>query len=256
MPGPDDRKHYDYKYYRSGCTDPTWDSPICPKLCLGPDDNIDSGQGIESCSDGPNHYCCADSQHEDCCSNSTSIFTLGLADIVTTIPYISSLASATATPTTSLVTGGPQNNSSHDGGGVSKAVCIGVGVGVGVGGVLAILLGVFLFLRYRRRRAAASQSSRSRAVEMGQGGTGRGTGDGAGHGSVKDTGLFTMQEGDEARAHVPSDPQELEHSQRFELGVLPDHDELTLESRGEGERNKYPGRYFKEEGVHRHEVAG
>ena len=34
-PGPNDRKTYDYKFYRSSCTDPTWKSSACPNFCLG-----------------------------------------------------------------------------------------------------------------------------------------------------------------------------------------------------------------------------
>jgi len=34
-PGPNDRKTYDYKFYRSSCTDSTWKSSACPNFCLG-----------------------------------------------------------------------------------------------------------------------------------------------------------------------------------------------------------------------------
>ncbi|KAF2495400.1 hypothetical protein BU16DRAFT_389474 [Lophium mytilinum] len=222
LPGPTVRKDYDWKYYRSGCTDPTWDSPTCPDICLGPKDSIDSGQGVQSCSGGPNRYCCAHSRHTDCCSNSTNIFTLGLANI---------------------------------------SVSIGVGVGVGVGGALILVLSVLFFLRHRRRKMGAKRSPEfgSHGFEMGQDGAGDGGG-----AVVKDAQFFAMREGegdgDEIRAHLPSGPLELESSPRFELGVLPDHDERALQGEGtegaDGERNRYPGRYFKEDGLHRHEVPG
>lgn len=34
-PGPEDRKSYQYDLYRSACTDPTWNSTACPRLCFG-----------------------------------------------------------------------------------------------------------------------------------------------------------------------------------------------------------------------------
>ena len=34
-PGPNDRRTYDYKFYRSSCTDSTWKSSACPNFCLG-----------------------------------------------------------------------------------------------------------------------------------------------------------------------------------------------------------------------------
>jgi hypothetical protein len=33
--GPDTRQTHAYKFYRSGCTDPTFTSPSCPKICTG-----------------------------------------------------------------------------------------------------------------------------------------------------------------------------------------------------------------------------
>ncbi|KAF2802132.1 uncharacterized protein BDZ99DRAFT_483148 [Mytilinidion resinicola] len=253
LPGPEDTKSYDWKYYRSGCTDPIWASPTCPNFCLGPNDSIDSGQGIQSCSGGPNRYCCAHSRRMDCCSNSTNIFTLGLANIVTTIPYISKAASTTAPPSITLVPG-PSSGS----GGVSKSVSTGVGVGVGVGGALAIILGVLLFLRHRQRKMGAKRSPEfgSHRFETRQDGAGNDSGT-----VVKDAEFLAMRDGggEEIRAYLPSSPLELESSPRFELGVLPDHDERApLGKKGDEaeERNKYPGKYFKEEGLHRHEVPG
>ena len=34
-PGPNNRKTYHYKFYRSSCTDSTWKSSACPNFCLG-----------------------------------------------------------------------------------------------------------------------------------------------------------------------------------------------------------------------------
>ncbi|KAK8224035.1 hypothetical protein BKA81DRAFT_206574 [Phyllosticta paracitricarpa] len=33
-PGPDLRRTYQYKIYRSACTDSTWNSSSCPRVCI------------------------------------------------------------------------------------------------------------------------------------------------------------------------------------------------------------------------------
>jgi hypothetical protein len=96
---------------------------------------LDSGQGLQNC--GNDQYCCA--ENYDCCTNSTNIFSLGIGDIITTIPAMSA-------PTES------SQPSSHSG--PSKSVAIGAGVGAGVGGLLVICVAVLLFLRRRRQKSS------------------------------------------------------------------------------------------------------
>lgn len=139
QPGPDTRRSYQYTVYRSSCTDRTWNSTDCPQVCLGSSDTLDAGQGLATCGTGGS-YCCG--RGYDCCSNATNIFTYGTAEVVTTIPYLSSsTASATASATTAA-------SSSSSG----NAVAIGVGVGVGVGGFAILLATIIAFLIFRRRR--------------------------------------------------------------------------------------------------------
>ncbi|EKG12255.1 hypothetical protein MPH_10560 [Macrophomina phaseolina MS6] len=148
QPGPDTRRTYHYTVYRSSCTDRTWNSTDCPRICLGSDDNLDSGQGLATCGTGGS-YCCG--RGYDCCSNATDIFNYGTAEVVTTIPVESSTIS-TASSTISSVTSASPPSKSSSSSSSSSATAIGVGVGVGVGGFAVLLASILLFLLFRRRR--------------------------------------------------------------------------------------------------------
>ncbi|KAF1986958.1 hypothetical protein K402DRAFT_393111 [Aulographum hederae CBS 113979] len=150
--GPDLRKTYRYEYYRSSCTDATWNSTDCPAFCHGADDNLDAGQGLASCPGVPGDFCCGRSS--DCCLNSTNVFNLGTANIVRTIAYDddddststatpSAISTGSPAPTNSAVDSSPEKS--------SNSVAIGVGVGVGVGCAI-IILGVLLLCLRRRRK--------------------------------------------------------------------------------------------------------
>ncbi|KAI1120524.1 hypothetical protein F5Y10DRAFT_272971 [Nemania abortiva] len=81
-------------YTRSGCTDPTWEDPVCLSQCQ--EFNPGGGTGIRPC-DGitkSNRYCCDDGRSGpgsfECCNNESDIFTVGNASatpgIIATIP--------------------------------------------------------------------------------------------------------------------------------------------------------------------------
>ncbi|KAF2083940.1 hypothetical protein K490DRAFT_69272 [Saccharata proteae CBS 121410] len=146
-PGPEDRRTYQYKIYRSGCTDRSWNSSSCPSVCLGTDDNLEAGQGIATC--GESSFCCG--RDYDCCGNSSNIFTYGNLDIATTIPY--NKASSTSTPsppsTSTSASASVPTSSQSSPSASNNSVAIGVGVGVGIGG--AILLSATLILLHRLR---------------------------------------------------------------------------------------------------------
>lgn len=148
QPGPDTRRTYQYTIYRSSCTDRTWNSTDCPKVCLGPDDNLDSGQGLATCGTGGS-YCCG--RGYDCCSNGTDIFNYGTAEIVTTIPYSSSSSTSAPASSSASTTSSASSSSSSSS---SNAIAIGVGVGVGVGGFAFLLASIIAFLLFRRRKKA------------------------------------------------------------------------------------------------------
>ncbi|OCL01450.1 hypothetical protein AOQ84DRAFT_6704 [Glonium stellatum] len=222
-PGPNDRKTYDYKFYRSSCTDATWKSSACPNFCLGPLDDIDSGQGLESCSGSPDQYCCG--RGYDCCRNSTNVFTLGVADIITTIPY-SSISTTTAIAATMTSNPGPATHNHSNG------VAIGVGVGVGTGGIAAILLAVFIFLKRRRSKKPAPRLRISGPLELEGGRI---------HESPAE--LETLKSS-EKHAYIPSMPLEMEHVPIYEMAALPNEaggmkqDEHSYSRRVSGEQSR------------------
>ncbi|KAF2115078.1 hypothetical protein BDV96DRAFT_600213 [Lophiotrema nucula] len=252
-PGKDDKKTYRYKYYRSGCTDPTWNSTDCPQYCLDvlttneASDSLDAGEGIQSC--GSNSYCC--NKNYDCCSNSTNVFTLGTANIVRTIPYFSSTSTSSSSPSSSASIPPAPSHSGNK----SNGVAIGVGVGVGIGGLAVAILAVFMLLRRRKNRQKFSQH-RTAAQELDP--------DQAAlqpHDSKDRYDLAPQDEGPgvpemhaEPKAQIPHEPQELAPQDRFEMATLSGGEKG--QKRGERREGDHQGRFFKEEGVYRHEVAG
>ncbi|KAJ8113885.1 hypothetical protein OPT61_g4091 [Boeremia exigua] len=142
QPGPDSQRTYAYNFYRSGCTDATFNSTSCPRFCIGSGYHNDRGHGVKSC--GNDTYCCGASG--DCCSDSANIFALESAETVTTISassaYITSAANDTSA--SSLAPGVDHH-----------ALAIGLGVGIGVGGFLLIALAVLYVLK---RRAKSKRS--------------------------------------------------------------------------------------------------
>ncbi|KAF1941477.1 hypothetical protein EJ02DRAFT_512401 [Clathrospora elynae] len=219
--GPDTRRTYAYKYYRSGCTDPYWKSPSCSQVCTKSEYNLQGGQGVQSC--GNNEYCCA--TNYDCCTNSTSIFTLDVAKIVTTIPAMgdsrtsSTVApnSSPTVPTTSTTT----NDLSSDRPGIN-AVVIGVGIGVGVGGFFILLLAFAFFLYHRRKGKIASGAARfeeTPELEVPKPSTPAQFDASEGKLHCNMSGKGSRQElSGEPKARIPKEPQELEHEPIFEIG--------------------------------------
>lgn len=182
--------------------------------------NLRGGQGVQSC--GNNAYCCA--VNYDCCTNSSSIFTLGVAKIVTTISAMGdsktdsnaapdSTSAARATSTTAI-----KPNSERA---ASHAVVMGVGIGVGVGGLFVLLLAFTLIFCYKRRRRSISDTtgfedtpeleavtpSKLPVPEVSQGKLDF---------ALRATGPVQEMSGEPA-ALIPKEPQELEHQPIFEL---------------------------------------
>ncbi|KAI4222344.1 MAG: hypothetical protein LQ349_007648 [Xanthoria aureola] len=158
--------------WRESCTDRTWSSPKCIKLCAGasPDTNNSPGTGrqmdndeqVTPCSDGS--YCCGDlSLGSSCCNQGRGVFlkdgTTQAARPTSTPASSPSSQSPSASPTTTgfltgtttkaassttLVTSPPR--SSINGGAIA-----GIVVGA-LAGILLLLVAVW-FLCFRRRKA-------------------------------------------------------------------------------------------------------
>ncbi|UPX12324.1 uncharacterized protein EKO05_0002878 [Ascochyta rabiei] len=148
--GPDTRRTYGYEFYRSGCTDASFNSSSCPQICTGSGYSNDRGQGVKKC--GDNSYCCGGSG--DCCSNSANIFTLDAADVIATISPsydFSTVSSTTTAPTSANATPSSEPmlvNNHH------RSLAIGLGVGIGVGGFLLIALAVLYILKRKAKTKA------------------------------------------------------------------------------------------------------
>ncbi|KAF2999279.1 hypothetical protein E8E13_003926 [Curvularia kusanoi] len=132
------KKDYDYGFYRSACTDSTFNSTACPRFCLDPAYGL-KGVGVKGC--GNNQYCCGVSG--DCCTDAAKLFKLAEAEVVTTISPSSSFITDTANIT---------SKDSQSSGKSHRALAIGLGVGIGIGGFLLLVLGI-LFMLKRRARA-------------------------------------------------------------------------------------------------------
>lgn len=148
QPGPDSKRTYSYNFYRSGCTDATFNSTSCPRFCVGSGHHNDRGQGVKSC--GNNTYCCGASG--DCCSDATNVFTLGAAEVVATISassaYITDSANGTSTG---------DLRSGND----NRTLAIGLGVGIGVGGFLIVVLAVLFVLKRRAKTKGNAEYEKS-----------------------------------------------------------------------------------------------
>ncbi|KAJ4988661.1 hypothetical protein SVAN01_05794 [Stagonosporopsis vannaccii] len=151
QPGPDSKRTYAYNYYRSGCTDATFNSTSCPHICTGSGYHNDRGHGVKSC--GNNTYCCGTSG--DCCSNAASIFALEAAEVVTTISASSAYITNPANdPSAIMSTSGDDQH----------ALAIGLGVGIGVGGSLLVVLAVLYMLKRRAKTKRSAEYEKQEEV--------------------------------------------------------------------------------------------
>ena len=115
--------------------------------------NSGGGVGVQPC--GNTIYCCYGFNGCDC-TNSTQVITLGVAEIVTQLPFSSVSSSTTATTTSRApvkTSSAPQITTviaSPDNG--SSGLKIGLGVGLGLGLPLSLaVVGVFILLLRKRR---------------------------------------------------------------------------------------------------------
>ncbi|KAF6804975.1 hypothetical protein CSOJ01_09818 [Colletotrichum sojae] len=152
--------------WRESCTDPTWQSPKCLKLCVN--DEVSATDGVPSsgtdvlvtkCADGS--YCCGNDRNASACCNQGRGFWIADGQIVTSTsrgigPATS--AAASTTPSSPAFTPSPTPGGSE---GSSNAGVIGGAVGGAVGAVvLASAVGFFFWYRRKKRTAAAEGGMR------------------------------------------------------------------------------------------------
>jgi len=164
---------------------------------------------VQSCDSGL--FCCG--RGFDCCQNSNMTFTLPPATVVRTIAIDNKDASPTSSPS---ISPSPTVSKSRD----SNSVAVGAGVGVGVG-VVAIVTAAGLLLWFRRRRlrgpdARADGQRYDRELDT--------TSQSAKYGSgpTSDTTQLKPSTAQTWTSATPSEPQEMEHTQRYEMSeILP-----------------------------------
>ncbi|KAI4194912.1 MAG: hypothetical protein LQ348_002535 [Seirophora lacunosa] len=172
--------------WRESCTDRTWQSPKCIKLCAGtdPDTNDSPGSGrqmdndeqVTPCSDGS--YCCGDGGlGSSCCNEGRGVFVRDGTtqnNNPTATPTSSTTSetlptTANTLPVTAAISAGPTADaaptpaSSSQDSGVNTGAIAGGLVG-GLAGLLIIVLALWFF--YRRRKAnKTAQSSTTQQHE-------------------------------------------------------------------------------------------
>ncbi|KAL8991591.1 MAG: hypothetical protein Q9169_007826 [Polycauliona sp. 2 TL-2023] len=158
--------------WRESCTDRTWQSPKCIKLCAGfdPDTNNTPGLGLQMdndeqvtpCSDGS--YCCGDGPGgASCCNDGRGVFlnngTTQAARPASTPASSATLQSLPASTTTTGASVGSTANAasppspapSSSGSGISGGAIAGIVIGALAG--IASLVVALWFLLFRRRKA-------------------------------------------------------------------------------------------------------
>ncbi|KAL8846617.1 MAG: hypothetical protein Q9221_008311 [Calogaya cf. arnoldii] len=145
--------------WRESCTDRTWQSSKCIKLCAGSSPGIgrqmDNDEQVTPCSDGS--YCCGDGQlGSACCDRGRGVF---LKDGTTQAANPSStLVSSIATTTAGLSAGPTTNVASSPSPATSTSIAnvnAGVIAGIVIGGLAGIVLSVLvIWLLFARRKEA------------------------------------------------------------------------------------------------------
>ncbi|KAK2729680.1 hypothetical protein CKAH01_02654 [Colletotrichum kahawae] len=145
--------------WRESCTDPTWQSPKCVKLCIS-DDYQTEGVGatgtdivVTKCADGS--YCCGNNKNATDCCNAGQGVKIVDGQVVTT-----SSATASGSTTTSTSSSIPTSSSSSAGADSpapsnNQASVIGGAVGGGFGAVILALAAWFFWYKRRKRNTGA-----------------------------------------------------------------------------------------------------
>ncbi|KAH9909135.1 hypothetical protein F4778DRAFT_793154 [Xylariomycetidae sp. FL2044] len=176
--------------WRESCTDPTWESPACLKLCVDGDDAGDDSE-ITACSDGS--YCCG-ANNAECCATGGGKFivdnevrdelpsqeaaTTTTAATMTTTPTSagttrtestegvattgfenSSKNAVSSTPSETLSPSNGPTSNTGTAGGLSVAETAGIAVGGTVGGLGLMFAVYFMWKRQADRRRLSSASS-------------------------------------------------------------------------------------------------
>ncbi|KAF2821069.1 hypothetical protein CC86DRAFT_470840 [Ophiobolus disseminans] len=137
-------------YWRTGCTDRTWDSPFCLKgVCINDYSRSDS-RTLQDCPDGT--WCCGADETASCCTNNAAVkFKLAATVGVSPLPSpTSTVAISTSSAAASTATPPPASERLTSSNGLSTGAKAGIGAGVALG-VLA-LIGLAVLVWWRRKQ--------------------------------------------------------------------------------------------------------
>ncbi|KAL8668527.1 MAG: hypothetical protein Q9168_006847 [Polycauliona sp. 1 TL-2023] len=157
--------------WRESCTDPTWKSPSCVKLCIAGTNDQGESYGdldmlITECSDLS--YCCGD-KNTTCCDQGNGVWlkdgepTTINPNSTRTTTDAATLASTTASDAVQTVTvSSPHSKSTN---GLGKPAIAGIAVGA-VAGAAILALSIWLFLHQRKRRRRGDVTPSNAAPEF------------------------------------------------------------------------------------------
>ncbi|KAL8992966.1 MAG: hypothetical protein Q9169_006698 [Polycauliona sp. 2 TL-2023] len=156
----------DGQIWRESCTDPTWKSPSCVKLCVAGINEKGEHQGdkdilITQCSDLS--YCCGD-KNATCCEQGDGIWlrdgepTIINPNATQATTNAATLASAIPPATVSPIPiSSPPTKSTS---GLTPSTIAGIAVGT-VAGATIVAVGIWFFLHQRRKRRRQDNTSTS-----------------------------------------------------------------------------------------------
>ncbi|KAF4810304.1 hypothetical protein CGCTS75_v014619 [Colletotrichum tropicale] len=170
--------------WRGSCTDQTWESPGCLKLCISPNETgIDQlpmnemDQAVTGCNDGEGDeqtYCCGYyEQARSCCEAGLGMRIVN-GQVVAKTSGTTTSATTTSESTTSATTAPTQTPSAStsaadSGNASSNAGIIGGAVGGSVAAVMVLGLTWFIWLRRRKAAKSSGASNMANMVELNSG---------------------------------------------------------------------------------------
>jgi hypothetical protein len=151
--------HGETFYWRDSCTDPTWQSPYCLKLCMAANDNAGPGNHYNAhmlpCPDGS--WCCAqDISASQCCEAKQGVMLPATIGVFSTSAPASS--ATIAEPSTTASTSLPSTSTSQADSGLTSSAKVGLGIGLSIGGVLAAAAIAWLVMKRRQLRRMPTES--------------------------------------------------------------------------------------------------
>ncbi|KAH0435092.1 hypothetical protein CcaCcLH18_04990 [Colletotrichum camelliae] len=157
--------------WRESCTDPTWQSPKCLKLCIDSTIKVDANRTqaqtdivVTQCADGT--YCCGNADPaRKCCQAGKGVRVVNGQVVASSSTTSSATASATASTSTAdsstsveTTTADTSDDTSSSGTDSNRAAIIGGAVG-GTVGALLLIGGIVAFMMHRRKKKTITEAT-------------------------------------------------------------------------------------------------